>query len=96
MSGVQELVIRYVLPRERLVKNCVRVLYGTARSYHGGGLIVHGNDRYVVIEYNGKLLFNSRTVFPCDMQEFAKNQERYVAEMASRGFSRESLNLSDE
>ncbi|HVI15782.1 MAG TPA: hypothetical protein VM822_23305 [Pseudolabrys sp.] len=95
MREAKELFIYYIKPRKRTYESPIRLLHGTAYApWSEQPRICYDNNHYVLIEHNGKVLFDSRDVFPCDMQEFDKRREDYVAQMAARGFPRESLNLS--
>jgi hypothetical protein len=90
MRNAKELIISYVKPRKRNSDylDQVRILHGTARNWKGD-VLGYNDDHYVVItaDFNGAVLFDSRNIFPCDMEEFAKKRADYVAEMAKRGFN---------
>jgi hypothetical protein len=86
MSNAEELCIRYVKPRKRNCEDKITLLRGTARGWNKN-LICYDNYHFVRIERGGGVLFDSREVFPCDMQEFAKEHEAYQAKMVARGFS---------
>jgi hypothetical protein len=92
----QQLHIWYVKPQKRKWHDqAITLLHGTATILYRceDPHVCYNNNHYVLIEHDGKVLFDSREVFPCDMQEFARDRESYLARMAERGFSRESLNL---
>jgi hypothetical protein len=96
MRNARELCIAHVEPGKRKWSyQTVILLSGTARGYRDNLICYDNNSHYVLIEHENKILFDSRTVFPCDMQEFAKNRENYVAQMAERGFSRSALDLGE-
>jgi hypothetical protein len=87
MRNARELCIVHVEPGKRKWScQTVRLLSGTARGFHGNLICYDDNSHYVLIEHANKVLFDSRTVFPCDMQEFAKNRERYVAQNGGARF----------
>jgi hypothetical protein len=94
MRNAQELLIRYVEPRKRKWDGNIRLLHGTAVGYNNN-TICYNDKNYMLIEHEGKVLFDSRTVFPVNMQQFARKREDYIAQMAARGFSRESLRLNE-
>jgi hypothetical protein len=97
MRDARELRIRFIEPRKRnWYDSDITLLSGTARIRYKceePDICYDNNRHYVLIEHDGKVLFDSRTVFPVNMQEFAKNREDYIAQMVERGASRENLNL---
>jgi hypothetical protein len=94
MRNAKVLCIWYIEPRKRKwARHGITLLDGTARSWSNNLIDYSDRSHYVLIEHEGKVLFDSREVFPCDMQKFARDRKSYVARMAERGFSRESLNL---
>jgi hypothetical protein len=97
MRNARELYINHVEPGKRKWSyQTVILLSGTARGFHDQLICYDDNSHYVLIEHANKVLFDSRTVFSCDMQEFAKNRESYVAQMAERGFPRSALDFGSE
>jgi len=96
MRNARELRINHVESGKRKWSyQTITLLSGTAVGFNNHLICYDNNSHYALIEQENKVLFDSRAVFPCDMQEFAKNRERYVAQMAERGFPRSSLDLAE-
>jgi hypothetical protein len=92
MSGAKELRIYTVAPRKRNWSwHGISLLSGTAIGYNNHAICYDRNSHYLLIEHGGKVLFDSRNVFPCDMQKFAENRENHIAASVARGWTREQL-----
>jgi hypothetical protein len=88
MRNARQMHIRYLAPRKRNWDHAINLLSGTAVGFRGSPICYDNNKHYVLIEHEGRVLFDSRTVFPC-MKEFTKHRRRQRCE--NHGDDRETV-----